>query len=369
MLIKNNCKFFPGDRPCKPHKERGKVCDTCDEYSPVKHKTLIIKLDAIGDVLRTTAILSSLKKAYPGTYIKWLTKSNAKELFINNDLVDEIICYEVPVTNINLAIEEFDVVINLDPSPVSSALCSFAIGKEKFGFGLNSKGKVYPVNKEAEEWFTMGSFDSDKKKNKKTYQQIIHEICRFPYDKSEIILSLNKKDIDFKNEFIKKNKLENDKLIVGINAGASIRWQFKKWRLEGYKELIKKLTDSLDCRILLYGGADEIETNNELIKTSKKILDTGHDNSLRQFIALMDIPQILITGDTLALHVAAALKKKVICLFGPTSYNEIEDYGRITKIYPEMECLVCYKNKCDFIPNCMDLISADMIFNAVKKLL
>lgn len=369
MLIKNDCKYFPGDKPCKPHKERGKICETCDEYSPVIHKTLIIKLDAIGDVLRTTAILSSLKKTYRGTYIKWLTKSNAKELFTNNDLVDEIMCYETPVTNVNLAIEEFDVVINLDPSPVSSALASFAKGKEKFGFGLNAKGKVYPLNKEAEEWFIMGSFDTEKKKNKKTYQQIIHEICRLPYIKSEIVLSLNKKDIDFKNEFIRKNKLENEKLIIGINAGASERWQFKKWRLEGYKELIKKITDKYDCKILLYGGKEETEINNELKKISSNIIDTGSSNSLREFIALMDIPNILITGDTLALHVAEALRKKVICLFGPTSYNEIEDYGRITKIYPEMECLVCYKNKCDFVPNCMDLISVDMVFSAISKLI
>ncbi len=369
MQIKNDCKYFPGDRPCKPHKERGKVCDTCDEYSPIKHKTLIIKLDAIGDVLRTTPILGSLKKAYSGTYIKWLTKTNAKELFANNNLIDEVICFESPVMTVNLSIEEFDVVINLDPSPVSSALASYSKGKVKFGFGMNSLGKVFTFNKEAEEWFTMGSFDSEKKKNKKTYQQIIHEICKLPYEKGEIILCLDEKDINYKNNFVKKNNLENEKLIIGINAGASDRWQFKKWRLEGYKELIKKLANSYDFKILLYGGADEVEINNELKKINKNVIDTGSKNNIIQFIALMDIPQILITGDTLALHVAAGLKKKVVCLFGPTSHNEIEDYGKITKIYPDMECLVCYKNKCDFNPNCMDLISVQMVYEAVKKII
>ena len=369
MIIKTDCKYFSGDRPCKPHKERGKVCDTCDEYSPIKHKILIIKLDAVGDVLRTTPILGSLKKAYPGTYIKWLTKTNAKELFTNNNLVDEIICFENPDMTINLSVEEFDMVINLDPSPISSALASYAKGKIKFGFGMNSLGKVFTFNKEAEEWLIMGSFDSEKKKNKKTYQQIIHEICKLPYEKGEIILSLDEKDINFKNQFIKKYKLENEKLIIGINAGASERWQFKKWRLDGYKKLIKKLFGSYDCKILLYGGADEIGINNELKKNNKNVIDTGSNNTIRQLIALMDIPGILITGDTLALHVAAGLKKNVVCLFGPTSYNEIEDYGRITKIYPDMECLVCYKNKCDFNPNCMDLISVEMVYKAVKNLL
>ncbi len=369
MKINTDCKYFSGDRPCKPHKERGKVCDTCDEYSPIKHKILIIKLDAVGDVLRTTPILGPLKKAYPGTYIKWLTKTNAKELFVNNNLVDEIMCLEDPDMTVNLSVEEFDIVINLDSSPVSSALASFSKGKVKFGFGMNSLGKVNTFNKEAEEWLIMGSFDSEKKKNKKTYQQIIHEICKLPYEKGEIILSLDEEDVNFKNQFIEKNNLAKEKLIIGINAGASDRWQFKKWRLDGFKELIKKLTESYDCKILLYGGADEIEINNELKKINKNVIDTGSNNTIRQFIALMDIPGILITGDTLALHVATGLKKKVVSLFGPTSHNEIEDYGIITKIYPDMECLVCYKNKCDFNPNCMDLISVDMVYEAVRKII
>jgi ADP-heptose:LPS heptosyltransferase len=284
-------------------------------------------------------------------------------------MVDEIMCFEDPVMIVNLSVEEFDVVINLDSSPISSALASFSKGKAKFGFGMNSLGKVFTFNKEAEEWFIMGSFDSVKKENKKTYQQIIHEICKLPNEKGEIILTLNERDINFKKQFIKNNKLENEKLIIGINAGASDRWQFKKWRLDGYKELIKKLSGSYDCKILLYGGADEVEINNELKKNNKNVIDTGSNNTIRQFIALMDIPGILITGDTLALHVATGLKKKVVCLFGPTSYNEIEDYGRITKIIPDMECLVCYKNKCDFNPNCMDLISVDMVYNAIEKVI
>jgi hypothetical protein len=32
-----------------------------------------------------------------------------------------------------------------------------------------------------------------------------------------------------------------------------------------------------------------------------------------------------------------------------------------------MECLVCYKQRCDFIPNCMDLISVEMVLSAIKK--
>jgi heptosyltransferase-2 len=97
------------------------------------------------------------------------------------------------------------------------------------------------------------------------------------------------------------------------------------------------------------------------------VIDTGSNNTLREFFALVDVCDIMITGDTMALHAATALKKKVVCLFGPTSYNEIEDYGRIKKVIPDLECLVCYKQDCDFVPNCMDKITTEMIISKIDE--
>ena len=48
-------------RPCDPHKKDGVKCDSCPYYKPINFKILIIKLDAVGDVLRTTSILMPLK--------------------------------------------------------------------------------------------------------------------------------------------------------------------------------------------------------------------------------------------------------------------------------------------------------------------
>jgi heptosyltransferase-2 len=75
----------------------------------------------------------------------------------------------------------------------------------------------------------------------------------------------------------------------------------------------------------------------------------------------------VITGDTLAMHMALALNCRTIVLFGPTSATEIEMYGLGEKIVPKMECLSCYKPKCDFVPNCMDLITTDMVEAAIER--
>lgn len=365
MILKPDCRHFHGDKPCKPNKLENKKCDDCEYYSPIKFKILIIKLDAVGDVLRTTSILHALKSKFPDSHVSWLTKQNSKDIFLNNNLVDNVLIFESFDLVSRLSTEVFDLLIHPDASQTSSSLASFAKAKVKKGFVLNVLGQVVPVDQNAVEWLEMGAFDEFKMKNKKTYQQIIHELVGLDYKKGEIIINLTQEEIDFKDRFFSKNNLGRYKTIIGLNTGASKRWQLKQWRFEGFKELISKLEQDNDIGILLFGGEDELERNNELMKFFPSLINTGSKNTMRQFFALMDIPDIILTGDTLALHTATALKKKVICYFGPTSGAEIEDYERIKKIYPEMDCLVCYKPECDFNPNCMDLISSDMIYNAI----
>ena len=74
-----------------------------------------------------------------------------------------------------------------------------------------------------------------------------------------------------------------------------------------------------------------------------------------------------MTGDTLTMHLSLALGRRTVVLFGPTSAPEIELYGLGEKVVPQMECLGCYKPTCDFVPNCMDLITTDMVEAAVER--
>jgi heptosyltransferase-2 len=367
MILKTDCRNFPGDRPCIPNKTMGIKCDDCTYYSPVTFKILIIKFDAVGDVLRTTSILHSLKETYPQSHIKWLTKGNAKDIFKNNQYVDEVLVFEDNDLVPRLLSEEFDLVIHPDASPVSAPFASMVKAKIKKGFLLDRLGKVVAADNDAVEWLEMGAFDEFKKRNKKTYQQILHEIAGLPYKKGEIIVTLTDSEKQFRNNFYNQHNLKRFKKIIGLNTGSSKRWAMKSWRVEGFKELIQMLVTDPEIGILLYGGPDEAERNSYLKSYFPNLIDTGSENTLREFFALMDLADVIVTGDTLALHVATALKKKVICFFGPTSSAEIEDYGRITKLMSDLDCLVCYKPVTDKNPNCMDLISSGMVYNAVME--
>ncbi len=367
MTLKSDCRHFPGDRPCTFNKLDGTMCDNCSHYSTFKQRILIIKLDATGDVLRTTSLLPAIREKYPDAHISWITRKNASGIFANNPDVNRVIAFEDTDSVLTALAESFDILYHPDASKASGRLAAAVKAGEKYGFGVNQEGIIFPFTENAVEWYEMGAFDSKKKANKKSYQQIIHEICHLEFKGGRIQIHLSGKEKEFAASFRKQHNLDRYKRIIGFNTGAGDRWELKQWRFDGYVELLAELSKIKDLGILLYGGPEEAERNNKLATLFPNVTDTGAHNSLREFFALVELADVFVSGDTLALHAATALQKKIVCLFGPTSYNEIYDYGLIKKLYPDMECLVCYKMRCDFVPNCMDLISTKDILSSLKN--
>ena len=131
--LKTDCRNLYWDRPCTPHKLRGKVCQTCDEYDPVGFRVLVVKLAATGDVLRTTAFLPAIHAEWPGARVTWLTRKSAAGLFEGNSLVDEVLVTDDAITAARLATEEFDVVLCPDADPDAAVLAAMAKGTERRG--------------------------------------------------------------------------------------------------------------------------------------------------------------------------------------------------------------------------------------------
>jgi heptosyltransferase-2 len=368
MILKTDCRHFPGDRPCVYNKRDGLLCDACPHYAVATARILIVKLDAVGDVLRTTCVLHGLHEAHPGCEVVWVTRRSALPLFEQNPLVHRVLAYESTEAVLHATTESFDLVINLDAARESAVLASAAKAPEKIGYGVDARGHVVPFNAAAELWLEMGAFDQVKKKNTRSFQDLMLEMCGLRTRKKEIVLRLSDAERAFAESFAKKKRINRKRPVIGMNTGASDRWQYKQWTLEGYQGLVRMLLKRTDATILLYGGPSERKRNEKLRRLhARRVIDTGTDNSLREFFALMTLSDVFLTGDTLALHAATALGKKVVAYFGPTSAAEIDSYdGQVTKVQSALDCLVCYKPRCDFEPNCMNSISVEQMFETIK---
>lgn len=361
-----DCRYFIGDRPCIWHKSTGVLCP-CEHYQKIEERLLIIKLDAMGDVLRTTALLPALAAQYPAAAITWLTRREARPLLEQNPYVNEILDYGEDAL-LQLKVRTFDRVYNLDAGKVSAALASAANARERVGFVLDPKGYVQATNEAARGWLEMGVFDDLKRHGKRTYQDTMADIMGLSGRPHRYVLNLTHAEREHGIVCLQELGVDFSRPLVGLNTGAGRRWQLKQWREDGYLELIDRLSRKYSAQFILLGGREEQERHQRLIAKSRiPLIDGGCENSIRQFASMVGLCGLVITGDTLAMHVALALQRRTIVLFGPTSAAEIELYGLGEKVVPLMDCLTCYKPTCNFIPNCMDLITTDMVEAAVER--
>ena len=362
------CRYYLGDRPCTWHKQKGVFCE-CEYYTPLSKSLVIIKLDAMGDVLRTTCLLPIIEKEWPGVRIVWITRKESLPLLENNPYVTEVIPFTTDAL-IHLSARTFDRVVNLDASKISAGLATVSRSKEKIGYILHSDGYVIETNPAAGEWLRMGIFDNLKKANKRTYQELMCSILGIPSNGLKYVLELTDYEKERGRNYLLKLGIDLNKSIIGIHTGGGGRWKFKQWHEERFIELISDIFHEFGQRnqVLLFGGPLERERNQRVKeKVGVPVFDAGWDNDLRHFASLVGYCSVVVSGDSLAMHIALAMQRRVVILFGPTSHAEIDLFGLGEKIIPDLDCLVCYKNVCDCSPNCMDLISVDMVKNAIFR--
>jgi heptosyltransferase-2 len=85
----------------------------------------------------------------------------------------------------------------------------------------------------------------------------------------------------------------------------------------------------------------------QALRTRVRLADAGVDNALLDFAALIGLCRLLITSDSLALHVALARNVRCVAFFAPTSAAEIELYGLGEKVVSSAPDYCSYKPDAD----------------------
>lgn len=356
--VKINCRHLKGDLPCKPNKLYDVHCINeqgidCKYYDATEEKILIIKLGAIGDVIRTTPLVEAIKKKYPAVKLFWLTHTPSI-IPVN---VDSVIQFNSEgITFLNAV--EFDCVFNLDKDKEACALMNSLTSKVKKGFVLKD-GIPFPADKDAEHKYLTGLFDDISKENKKSYLEEIFEICGFKYAGEKYTLS------SF-DQYSNSWNFDKSKKIIGLNTGCGGRWTSRLWPDDNWIQLTKFLLDK-NYEVVFLGGAQEDEKN-KFFANATGAKYQGHFQ-LEKFINLVNQCDLVVTGVTMAMHITLGLNKKIVLFNNIFNKYEFElfDLGKI--IEPDKECKCFYKPVCENPEyKCMDHIQVDKVLKAVEQL-
>lgn len=354
MFYKPDCLHFLGHVPCTPHKKHGYHCEGCPAYQKIEKRILIIKLGAIGDVIRTTPLVTRYKALYPNAKFTWLT------LF--PDILPKGEIHEILKLNtesvLYLQNTSWDIAINLDKEKEASALLKTVDAKEKYGFTLID-GVSQPVNELALHKFKTGLFDDISKANTKNYCTEIFELCGMQY-KGEPYLLDNHAAAGY------TWPLPKNKTLVGLNTGCGDRWTTRLWDIEKWVELAKKLL-AAGYEVLLLGGAQEDERN-RAIQAQSGATYLGHF-SLPQFINLIDQCHLVVTQVTMGMHITLGLQKKIVLMNNIFNPHEFDLFGKGEIIAPPKTCKCFYRGSCVDGKSCMDTLEPELIFDTVLKVL
>jgi len=276
-------------------------------------KILIIHTAFIGDIILSTPLIKKIKAKYidEGSSITYVTTPAGASVLKNNPDLDEIIAYDKRGTHKGfkglyllgkrLNYKGFDEVIIPHRYLRSSILGRLTGAPIRIGYDNASGGflltKKIPYDRSKHEVEKLLSFiELDNFTNKK--------LSLYP---SEI----DKKKID---EIWKKNNLDGKKIIL-VAPGS--KWFTKKWPIEYFNELLKKLAKKSEYRIILIGGQEESMLN---MYTDKNIINLMGKTSLLDVAELCNRSEIIVTNDSSPIHIASAFEKlHIVAIFGATT--------------------------------------------------
>ncbi|MBI2105472.1 glycosyltransferase family 9 protein [Candidatus Woesearchaeota archaeon] len=363
MKFNRDCKSFPGIYACEIMKaESYEDCSNCIFYEPIEKKILIIQLGAMGDVVRSTSILPAIKEKY-GRNIKitWLTSEECKFFLENSQHIDEILIYN-PEIYLRLQQESFDILLNLEIAPPATLLANIINAKEKFGYYFDKDGHPSAFNKGAEIYLHAAFSDVVNRKTRISYQEMIFSALNLNYKKQNYSFKpkINEK---YLQNFLEKNNLTKEDKVIGINIGSASRFPSKTWHLDNVKEFVEKIKE--DYKIILLGGPNELKIKNGLKEISA--ITNDFNNNLEEFCSILSLCKILITGDSLHLHLAISMKIPTIALFFTTPSWQIENYNFLKKISSPM--LENYYMSDQYNEELTKSISADEVSKCLKSIL
>ena len=161
--------------------------------------------------------------------------------------------------------------------------------------------------------------------------------------------------------------LNNKSKILGLCPGAEYG-EAKRWPAEYYAEVANEALKN-GWQVLLFGSDKDVPVTRQInTLTQNKCVDLGGKTKLGEAIDLMALCNTIVSNDSGLMHIAAALDKKLIAIFGssdPTHTPPMHPKAVIE--YLALECSPCFKRECPLQHlNCLKKISPNRVITLIN---
>jgi len=302
-------------------------------YSEVLDEDVQSRRVSLGDVLRTTPILHLYKNAD----VTWVSDEHAFPLLKKNPYIERLLPFDW-ISGEHLKLERFDTIINLEKVLGICALADSIYAVKRYGFRFDPVMRTAKAYEKAIEILTVSSDINVKKENKKTVQELLFELVGEKWNGEEYILGYQPR--------------ETEKFDVAFNIHVGGKWPIKAWPTKNWDDLEKMLSEKF--RVTRQDRQD------------KNIL-----SDLYRYMDWLNSSKLIVTNDSLGMHLAISFKKKFLGLFGPTPHRETHFYNRGKAILPipVPDCLPCFKEICEKDRTCMEDISVERVYQEINNIL
>lgn len=347
-------------------------------------RILIIKPSSLGDVVHALPVLAGLRNAYPQAHIAWLIGNSFAPLLEKHPLLDEVIRFDrrrfgrmLQSPRIfaeflgfvrQLRRRRFDLVLDLQGLFRSGFLAYASGARRRVGFADTREFAWLFYSQRIAPSQTTGSAAT----------QDVHAVDKnlslaralgLPVDPPIFPLGLGPDELAAARQLLVTAAGRALDRFTAVIPGA--RWETKRWRAERLAELIDRLAaDDLPPAVLLGSPDDRAFADKILALRQTSVIDLVGHTSLRQLSALLSLADLVVCHDSGPMHIAAALGKPLVAIFGPTNPVRTGPYGQTCRVVAlPVPCAPCYKRRCPLgHHNCMQQLDVEMVLRNVREL-
>lgn len=337
-------------------------------------RILIVKLSAIGDVLMATPVAKALRTAYPDSYLAWIVERKSADVVLGNPYLDEVIVWERAkgggflnstsrfIKGLNgirreLRSREFDISLDLQGLLRSAGVCFVSGAKKRVGFA------------DADECSSIFYHEKynihDPERNAQQRNLDLLKTIGIESTDTAMHMPVLDEDREFAAGFFADNGLEGEKVVAFLPATT---WANKHWTPEGWARVADILGEKYNARPMIMGSKADIPLATQIsdLARIKPVISAGK-TTLKQAGALMEKSVAVIGVDTGLLHMAVALDRPAVGLFGASAWRCFLKRDNFVWVAKDFPCSPCRRHPiCDNV-DCMQAIAPEDVEGAVKR--